>query len=310
MDYLEYIIPDDFYSHLYFVGVAVFVIACLYASDNWNTGRFPKIFQSSGVGAYGYEENNGPATWHLRFPAAGGTKQSPINLQDRCSLIINSETEPLLKFSSDIHCPPSEMKIYNNGYTIAMYANWANGKRPTLFGGPLKEDYNFLNIRFRWGPNDIEGSEHMINSSKFAMELQAAFISEHSKTEDILQAARDGYFLMLSYLFMVTPLDNPYLEPIITSLKYVKFPMACLCIEPMVLSLLMPDFSRDYFTYIGSLTFPPCTEGVRWIVKGEPLMISSRQVRKFRKLCGCFGRIETNSRPIQKINGRELLYYD
>lgn len=308
MDYLDHILPDEQYSHIFFIAVAVFVIACLYACDNWCNGR--KIFNKSSVAAYGYEEYNGPATWHQRFPDAAGSKQSPINLQDIHSVTINSETEPLLKFSSDIHSPPSEMKIYNNGYSIAIYANWANGKRPSLFGGPLKEDYNFLNIRFRWGPNDIEGSEHMINSAKFALELQAAFISERSSTEDILIAAREGSFLMLSYLFMVTPMDNPYLEPILTSLKYIKFPMACLCIEPIILSLLMPDFSRDYFSYVGSLTFPPCTEGVRWIVKAEPLMISSRQVRKFRKLCGCYGRIETNSRPIQKVNDREILYYE
>lgn len=307
MEYLNALLPESISSHVVFLAIAIFVIACLYASDTWSNGRLPQL---PGAITYGYDENNGPSTWYSKFPAAAGSKQSPINLQDRLAVTVNSESEPLLKFSGDIHHPPSEMKVYNSGHGISIYINWENGKRPILFGGPLKEDYHFLNIRFKWGPNDYEGTEHMMNSSKYAMELQAAFVSDTSDTDDILLASRDGSLLMVSYLYMVTAMDNPYLEPIITSLKYIKFPSGCLCIEPIILSLLMPDFSRDYFTYEGSLTFPPCTEGVRWIVKSEPLMISSRQVRKFRKLCGYRGRIENNVRPVQKINDRELVYYD
>lgn len=100
------------------------------------------------------------------------------------------------------------------------------------------------------------------------------------------------------------------MEPIITSLKYIKYPSGCICIEPIILSLLMPEFSRDYFTYTGSLTFPPCTEGVRWVIKPEPLMISSRQVKKFRKLCGCNGPMENNTRPVQNLANRDIFYYD
>lgn len=310
MDILSHVLPESLSYHAYFVLVAVLIIAAIYINDTWYNGRLPKLSGKSSIVSYGYEENNGPSTWPSVFPSAGGNNQSPINLQERWAIIRRSEMEPMLKFSNEIHTMPCEMKIYNNGQSVAIYANWANGKRPVLFGGPLKEDYCFQNIRFRWGPNDTEGTEHMINSAKYAIELQAAFIGESSDTEDILQAARDGSLLMLTYLFMVTPMDNPFLEPIITSLKYIKFPMGCLCVEPIILSLLMPVFSRDYFTYKGSLTFPPCTEGVTWIIKAEPLMVSSRQARKFRKLCGCYGRIETNIRPVQKLNGREILYYD
>lgn len=308
MDFLKYIATGSVISYVFFLIVAIAVILAIYAFDNWNNGMLPQL--SNNLAVYGYEDNNGPAIWHLRFPDATGPEQSPINLLDRCSAIINSISQPLLEFSCEIHVPPNELKIYNTGYTVALYANWANQKRPFLSGGPLKEKYNFFNVRFRWGPNDSEGSEHMINSIQYAMELQAAFISEGSKTVDISQAAREGSLLMLSYLFMVTPKDNPYLEVIVTSLEYIKFPLACLCIDPMSLSSIMPDFSREYYSYLGSLTFPPCTEGVKWIVKPEPLMISSRQVRKFRKLCGYFGRMASNCRPVQKIKGRDIFYFD
>lgn len=306
MDFLETFLPESLFSTTFILGLAIFLIACLYISSDNSTCYGNENPNSS----YSYEEFNGPQTWGRKFPEAAGSNQSPINLQDRCSLVVPSDSQPFLKFSEEFHIPPSEMKVHNNGYCIAIYASWEKEKRPILFGGPLNEDYKFLHMRLRWGLNDVEGSEHMINSVQYAMELQAAFVSEKCKTEDIQRAAKDGGLLMLSYLFMITTKDNPYLEPIITSLKYVKCPMTCICIEPMILCLLMPDFSREYYTYLGSLTFPPCSEGVRWIVKPEPLMISSRQVRKFRKLCGFYGRIETNARPVQKLSGREVFYYD
>lgn len=165
-------------------------------------------------------------------------------------------------------------------------------------------------IRFEYLTKfDLPGSEHMINSTRYSMELQIAFVKCSAIEEDLIIAARNGCLLMLSYLFMVTPIDNPYLEPIVTGLKFIRNPMSYLCIEPIILSLLIPDFSRDYYCYTGSLTFPPCTEGVLWIIKPEPLMISSKQIRQFRRINGCFGNIQNNTRPVQKLNNREVSYY-
>ena len=59
---------------------------------------------------------------------------------------------------------------------------------------------------------------------------------------------------------------------------------------------------RGYYSYIGSLTTPPYTEGVRWQVMSEVLEVSEEQVRQLAALTGG----GTNSRPIQPLNGREI----
>nr|CAI5848174.1 unnamed protein product [Callosobruchus analis] len=193
---------------------------------------------------------------------------------------------------------------------VVLCAQWASQKRPYLSGGPLDGNYRFAHARFRWGPNDNEGSEHMLNCTRYAMELQAAFVKTSMKRDDVLEAARCGWLVFLSYVFMVTPTDNPYLEPIVKSLSCLKCPCSYVCIDPIILSLLMPEFCRDYYSYVGSLSYPPCTEGVRWIVKPEPLMISSGQLQKFRKLHAVSGLMDNNTRPVQMVNNRDVMYYD
>jgi carbonic anhydrase len=65
-------------------------------------------------------------------------------------------------------------------------------------------------------------------------------------------------------------------------------------------SALLPA-TRGYFTYVGSLTTPPCTEGVRWFVLKSPLSLSEGQIATFAKL------YPADARPVQPLNGREVL---
>jgi carbonic anhydrase len=62
-------------------------------------------------------------------------------------------------------------------------------------------------------------------------------------------------------------------------------------------SMLPPDRAK-YLQYIGSLTTPPCTEGVVWIVLRQPVSASAEQIALFRKMVGM------NARPTQPVNGR------
>ena len=65
-------------------------------------------------------------------------------------------------------------------------------------------------------------------------------------------------------------------------------------------SRLLPA-ERAYFTYAGSLTTPPCTEGVRWLVLKSPTFVSAEEIARFAKL------YPGNARPVQPLNGREVL---
>jgi carbonic anhydrase len=59
---------------------------------------------------------------------------------------------------------------------------------------------------------------------------------------------------------------------------------------------------RDYYRYNGSLTTPPCSEGVRWIVMKKPLTVSKQQIETFQKTLGF-----ANNRPLQAVNARPIL---
>jgi carbonic anhydrase len=57
---------------------------------------------------------------------------------------------------------------------------------------------------------------------------------------------------------------------------------------------------RGYWTYTGSLTTPPCTEGVRWFVFQQPVTLSRTQLRNYTSL------FRMNTRPLQDAHGREI----
>jgi carbonic anhydrase len=68
--------------------------------------------------------------------------------------------------------------------------------------------------------------------------------------------------------------------------------------------------SRSYYTYAGSLTTPPCTEGVRWFVLKRPVQVSADTVELFHDLIGEFPEYDgydQNKRPVRPLNGRIIL---
>ena len=64
----------------------------------------------------------------------------------------------------------------------------------------------------------------------------------------------------------------------------------------------MPS-DKSYFSYSGSLTTPPCSEGVKWFMLRAPVEVSRAQVEKFLSVVG------KNARPVQRTNGRILFAF-
>ena len=69
--------------------------------------------------------------------------------------------------------------------------------------------------------------------------------------------------------------------------------------EPIDSEIVLPK-EKDSFQYNGSLTTPPCSEGVKWVILKEPIEMSKEQIDTFREI------FFYNNRPVQPLNEREV----
>ncbi|XP_037936350.1 putative carbonic anhydrase 3 isoform X2 [Teleopsis dalmanni] len=232
--------------------------------------------------------NAGPHTWD-----APPNNQSPINIIPEQTRRLDLQEKLTWHHYEDL---PIGIKIHNNGNTVILRAAFS-GNIPTIGGADLLASYCFVEIRFRWCLLNSEGSEHMINFKKFPMEIQVMHRTgppEGTSSYDLL---------IVSYLYDITTSHNPYLEPVVQNLHCICEPGSSVEIPPFPLSYLCCQFRSNFYSYGGSLTEPPCYEGVEWFIYPEPLAISERQINQFRQLLSNDGvsRIVRNARPIQPL---------
>ncbi|XP_071034778.1 putative carbonic anhydrase 3 isoform X4 [Parasteatoda tepidariorum] len=171
--------------------------------------------------------------------------------------------------------------------------------------GGLDDTFLFRQLHFHWGISDSDGSEHRINGIQFPLETHLVF-------ESLKNTTNGGKTLaVLAIFFKISAEKNVILDPIFRTLTKIRNVEDE---EPILSKLrlrdLLPRNTKKYFRYEGSLTTPPCTEGVVWTVFSETLSLSKEQMEKFRQL-HLIGQtshnLSFNHRPVQKLNNRIIL---
>ncbi|CAG5087405.1 Similar to PTPRG: Receptor-type tyrosine-protein phosphatase gamma (Gallus gallus) [Cotesia congregata] len=153
------------------------------------------------------------------------------------------------------------------------------GVRPCIAGGPLKGSYHLNSIVFNWGLSDDNGSKHSINRTQFPLEMQLIHLkSEHESLEDAILSKNRESVAVVSFLFEPTDNDNNTLDPIIANLSRVTNTNTKVYVPPFYLDTLFPLFESKFYSYNGSLTQPPYSEIVTWIIQSKLLFVSSLQV--------------------------------
>lgn len=231
-------------------------------------GTMLSACQSEAAGEWSYKGDNGPEAWGgltSEFQTcSSGTVQSPIDIQSATIADL-----PALQFDY----PAGALMIENTGYA---------GKVKAPEGGTLTvgdDEYSLLQFHFH------APSEEKIAGRQYAADMH------------LVHANVAGELAVVGVLFEEGE-ANPVFESLLSALPAEAGSATDedYSLEPA--SLLPGD--SDYFTYQGSLTTPPCSEGVRWIVMTEALTLSKEQVAAYIELFG-----ET-ARPIQGTNEREI----
>ncbi len=219
---------------------------------------------------WSYEGETSPEHWAEieKDSDCGGMYQSPINIIEK-NTVPAKESDHL-----EVYYSPKTLlsKVENNGHSIEF--EFRSGDSIMY-----KDQMFYLKqIHFH------EPSEHKINGLIYPIEAHLVHISSSGKITVLSLLGIEGKESQLFELFKsFLPIKNGESKEINQEIDLTKLTLQ----------------NKDYFSYSGSLTTPPCTEDVNWIIFKKPIVISLEEVLALKKNMPL-----NNYRIEQPINGR------
>jgi carbonic anhydrase len=221
---------------------------------------------------WGYSGSTGPTHWatlEKDFKTCGaGKRQSPIDIRDEK---VHKADLPSIQFGYQ----PSKLRIVDNGHTIQV--NYAPGSFITV--GDKK--YELMQFHFH------HPSEERINGKSYDM------------VAHLVHRDASGHLAVVAVLLSGGDQGNGLIKELWDNLPKTKEVEAAVDAVTINAADLLPA-SHAYYTFDGSLTTPPCSEGVTWFVLQHPNGLSKDQVNRFVKL------YPKDARPVQPVNDREI----
>ncbi|MDP3084353.1 MAG: carbonic anhydrase family protein [Rubrivivax sp.] len=226
----------------------------------------PKPKADAGTAHWAYSGEVGPQAWGGLRPdfakCGNGSRQSPIDIRAGIAVELQSV---LFDYRA------SAFRVIDNGHTVQV--NLASGNAVDLGG----RRYELQQFHFH------RPSEERVDGRQFDMSVH------------LVHKDGEGRLLVVAVL-----IDRGSVQPLVQAVwnnlpleKHVEAPAQ----GAIDLNHLLPP-DRGYYTYMGSLTTPPCSEGVQWVVMRQPVTASAEQMEIFSRL------YPMNARPVQQAGGR------
>ncbi len=218
---------------------------------------------------WGYQGQAGPQTWGGLRPefnlCGNGQRQSPIDI--RGGLAVDLEP-PKFNYQA------TRFGVIDNGHTVQ--ANMAAGNFIELGG----KRFDLQQLHFH------RPSEERIDGRQFEMSVHLVHKDEQGRLAVVAVLIDKGQPQpTVQKVWNNLPLEKGEENPARVALD---------------LNELLPG-ERRFFTYMGSLTTPPCSEGVQWVVMRQPVTMSPEQIELFARI------YPMNARPVQQAGGRRIL---
>ncbi|HEO65932.1 MAG TPA: carbonic anhydrase family protein [Spirochaetes bacterium] len=219
---------------------------------------------------WSYEGDNGPSHWgtlaKMFTMCSKGRQQSPIDVTGAT----DSPSLPSLEFNYKA----TPLKIKNNGHTVQL--DYQEGSYLKIGD----QTYQLLQFHFH------SPSEHTLNGKSFAMEAH------------LVHRNKLGQLAVVG-LFIKKGAENPFIKKLWKHLPKTKGVVNEAKDLVNVLNALPKK--KSYYSYSGSLTTPPCSEGVKWMILETPMELSEQQIEAFKAV------FSGTARPVQPLNKRKLV---
>lgn len=234
----------------------------------------PEEVKTHGINPLGwsYSGGDGPSSWgDLRADyelCSKGNEQSPVNLVFQ---------DPNGKKSFSLGYQKGKASLSDSGYSLRVEFT---PQSQMSFDG---QEYILEKAEIR------SPSEHTLSTKTLPLEIQMYHRTSNGLRRGIVS------------LMVVEGKASPAFEPLLRLLGGVngQTPTSSVDFDP---SVLIPP-KKTFYQYRGSLTHPPCHEGIEWFVFNTPIQMSSEQIKAIKDF------YSGNSRPAQSLNGRKVINY-
>ena len=269
---------------LYYIANSLMSIMCVLMCLT-GCGKTRNVASHTEKMEWGYESKNGPDVWAQLSPeyilCAEGKHQSPIDL-------VNPTPAKLPPISYEYYWT-TNMNIRNNGHTIeVVYPE----------GSWIEVDatrYELLQFHFH------APSEHTVAGKPLDMEMHLVHKSEDGSLAVVgLLIERGKHNVSFNPVWAHLPAVPGETQRVEVDKSSPLDPRAMVSPDEEI-GDVVPQYFSSYYHYEGSLTTPPCSEGVKWIVLTTPIEMSEAQIAAFKAI------IHDNNRPVQPLNGRKLI---